>query len=199
MRTPYPPSTDASRNPPAGVTDEGFERALRMFRACSAAVQSARDEVELLEAICRIAVEIGGYRLAGVGYAQDDEARSLKPMAATGDKPENVLAMRLSWSADSPWGQGPAGQCVRTGLPVAYPDLREQAQGFPWRQAALANGYEGAITLPLRGPRRVFGFIGLFAGTARTLPDSELALMQDLADNVARGIGKLRAGGASAG
>ena len=198
MRTPYPPSTDASRTPAAGV-NEGFERALRMFRACSAAVQSAREEVELLEAICRIVVEIGGYRLAGVGYAQDDEARSLKPMAAIGDKPENVLAMRLSWSADSPWGQGPAGQCVRTGLPVAYPNLREQAQGFPWRQAALANGYEGAIALPLRGRRRVFGFIGLFAGSARTLADSELALMQDLADNVARGIDKLRARGAPAG
>lgn len=184
-----PPSQSA---PDAGASSEEFGRALHMFRSCNAAVQAARGEQELLEEICRIVVEVGGYRLVGVGFAEDDEARSIRPVAAAGDKPENVWAMRLSWSADSPWGQGPAGQCVRTGVPVAYPDLRDQAQGFPWRQAALANGYEGAIALPLRGRDRVFGFIGLFSDQARSLPGSELALMQEVADSVARGIVRLR-------
>jgi GAF domain-containing protein len=181
------------------MTDESFERARRLFRASSDAVREARDESSLLEAQCRIFVELGGYRLAGVGYAEDDEARTLKPVAAVGDRPENVSAMRLSWSAHSPWGQGPAGQCVRTGLPVAYADLDEQAQGFPWRQAALANGYHGAIALPLRGPSRVFGFIGLFSAQARSLPESELALLQQLADQVAQAIIAMRRGTPGAG
>jgi len=168
-------------------------RALRMLSASNAAMLRAQDESQLLEDVCRIVVDIGGYRLAGVGYAQDDAEKSLRPMAAAGDKPENVLRMRLSWDAKSPWGQGPAGQCVRTGLAIAYPDLRDQAQGFPWRDAALANGYEGAITLPLREGARCFGFIGLFSGQGRLLHDGELALLRDLADNVSFGIGALRA------
>jgi diguanylate cyclase len=177
--------------PEAGLASAN--RALRMLSACNAALIRIDDEERLLNEICRIVVEIGGYRLAGVGYALDDEERSLQPMAAAGDHPENVRAMRLSWSEDSPWGLGPAGQCVRSGKAVAYPDLRDQAQGFPWREAALRSGYQGAIALPLRSDTRVFGFIGLFSSRARDLEESELGLLQDLADNVAFGVGAIRA------
>ncbi|MGH8029551.1 MAG: PAS domain S-box protein, partial [Arenimonas sp.] len=97
-------------------------RALRMLGACNEAMIRIDDEKGLLEEICRIVVEIGGYSLAGVGYCQHDEQRTLLPMAAAGDYPEVVTAMRLSWDADSPYGQGPAGRCVRSGEPVVYPD-----------------------------------------------------------------------------
>jgi diguanylate cyclase (GGDEF)-like protein/PAS domain S-box-containing protein len=168
-------------------------RALRMLGACNDAMVRIDDEKKLLDEICRIVVEIGGYKLAGVGYAQHDAERSLLPMAAFGDHPEVVTAMRLSWGADSPYGQGPAGRCIRSGKPIVYPDLEDDAQGFPWRDQALAMGYRSAITLPLRNLAGSFGFLGMYSGAAHDVQGDELRLLQEMVDNVAFGIEGVRA------
>ena len=168
-------------------------RALQMLSACNAAMIRIDDETRLLDAVCRIVVDLGGYRLAGVGYAQDDAERSLKPMAAAGEHPEHVSMMKLSWGADSPDGRGPAGLAVRTGRPVVLADLRADQLDFPWRNAAIKYGYLSAIALPLRSGSESFGFIGLFSDRAREIPREELELLQELANNVAFGISARRA------
>ena len=168
-------------------------RALRMLGACNEAMVRIDDERRLLDEICRIVVDIGDYSLAGVGYCQHDEEKSLLPMAAAGDHPEVVTAMKLSWSADSPYGQGPAGRAIRSGEPVVYSDIADPAQAFPWRDKALAMGYRSAITLPLRNEAGSFGFLGMYAGVAHPMTADELALLQRMVDNVAFGIGAIRA------
>jgi diguanylate cyclase (GGDEF)-like protein/PAS domain S-box-containing protein len=168
-------------------------RALRMLGACNEAMIRIDDEKKLLDEICRIVVDIGGYNMAGVGYCQHDEGKTLLPMAAHGDHPEVVTAMRLSWSADSPYGQGPAGRCVRSGEPVVYSDISDPAQGFPWREQALAMGYRSAMTLPLRNEAGSFGFLGMYSGIVHPVAGDELKLLQEMVDNVAFGIGAIRA------
>jgi len=51
-------------------------RALNLMWECGRALMRARDESALLSEICRIAVEDGGYRLAWVGYAEDDPGKT---------------------------------------------------------------------------------------------------------------------------
>ena len=96
---PATPSPDA---PPGAGEAHASRRALRMLSACNRALTRIDDEVALLAEICRIVVDIGGYLLAGVGYAQDDPEKSLTLMAAAGDHPEHAAAMRLSWDEHSP-------------------------------------------------------------------------------------------------
>ena len=55
-----------------------------MLSSCSAARVRAESELQLLNEVCRIAVENGGYRMAWVGYAEDDEDKSITPMAHAG-------------------------------------------------------------------------------------------------------------------
>jgi diguanylate cyclase (GGDEF)-like protein/PAS domain S-box-containing protein len=167
-------------------------RALRMLGACNEAMIRIDDEPRLLDEICRIVVEIGGYALAGVGYVRHDDECSLEPMAAAGDHPEVVHLMKLSWSAESPYGQGPAGRCIRSCEAIIYPDLREDGQGFPFRDKALALGYRSVVTLPLRSEDGCIGFLGMYAHGAQHLTPEELKLLQEMVDNVAFGIGALR-------
>ena len=168
-------------------------RALRMLGACNEAMIRIDDEKRLLDEICRIVVDIGGYALAGVGFCQHDEEKSLLPMAAHGDHPEVVNAMRLSWSADSPYGHGPAGRCIRSGEPIVYSDIGDPAQDFPWREQALSIGYRSAITLPLRNESGSFGFLGMYSAAAHPVAGDELKLLQEMVENVAFGIGSIRA------
>ena len=79
-----------------------LSRAHAMVTACNEALVRANSESALLHEICRIAVDIGGYRMAWVGFAQDDADKSILIVAHAGAIAEHFTLWPMSWSADSP-------------------------------------------------------------------------------------------------
>ncbi|HEY4688477.1 MAG TPA: cache domain-containing protein [Anaerolineae bacterium] len=59
-------------------------RTLRTLSECNQALVRATDEHSLLNDICRIIVEQGGYRMAWVGYAEPTQDRRMRPVAQAG-------------------------------------------------------------------------------------------------------------------
>ena len=169
-----------------------YSRAQRMLSACNEALIRAQDEATLLQEICRIGVDIGGYRLAWVGLAQDDAEKRILPAAAAGHDPGYLKDIRLSWDEGVPEGHGPSGRCVRSGEVVILPDLRDDARFGPWRERAAIQGYRSVINLPLKAQGRTFGILGLFSAERMELGPEEVALLQELADDLAFGITNLR-------
>src|SRR6266508_4333050 len=68
---------EASRRTPA-------HDALGLVRASNRALVRSADESQLLEEICRIAVEIGRYRMAWVGLTLEDTGAPVRPVAWAG-------------------------------------------------------------------------------------------------------------------
>lgn len=167
-------------------------RALKMLSACNDALIRAENEEQLLNQICQIAVELGGYRMAWVGYARNDPGRSIEPAAHAGVENGYLAEMGPSWSAERPGGQGPSGRAVREGLVVTCEDIASDPIFAPRRESALRRGYRSLVALPLRREGNSFGVLGLYAGEAHTPAPDELKLLQELADNLAYGIGSLR-------
>jgi len=167
-------------------------RALKMLSACNEALIHAEHEGRLLERICEIAVATGGYRMAWVGYAHDDPQKSISHVAHAGEEAGYLADLKLTWSETEPHGRGPAGRSIRTGKVVFSPDI-ERDPSFIWLEAARARGYRAAISLPLRQGERTFGLLGLYSADVLTAGPEELKLLQELADDLAFGIGHLRA------
>lgn len=95
-------------------------RALQMLSRCNHVVVHAQRERDLIDEICRIAVEVGGYRMAWVGYAEQDERRSIS-IAAHAGTVQDIISLGLlplSWSDDTEAGRGPVGLAIRSGNPV---------------------------------------------------------------------------------
>jgi putative nucleotidyltransferase with HDIG domain len=65
----------------------------------------------------------------------------------------------------------------------------------PWRTEALTRGYASSVALPLKGPTGVFGALTIYAGEPNAFGSEELSLFVELADDLAYGIGALRAVG----
>ena len=168
-------------------------RALQMLSRSSIAINRIDDEATLLAEICRLSVEVGGYRMAWVGYARDDREKSIEPMAHAGAESGYLSDIRLSWRDHEADGQGPAGQAVRSGQPQQSSDIGKADNHFFWHEAALARGYHSAVFLPLRSDERSFGVLCLYAGEVQRFSSEEVKLLQELADNLAFGIGSLRA------
>ncbi|MDP3228694.1 MAG: EAL domain-containing protein [Acidovorax sp.] len=170
-------------------------RAQRLLSACNETLVRATSETTLLQAICQIAVDIGGYRMGWVGFALDDERKSIQPVAHAGHNESYLDNLPLSWSADDRYGRGPAGIAVRTGKPVIVQDIRTEGDFSDWTGRMLENGFHGVICLPLRDRDhdRTFGLLYLYAPDILQISPEEAALLQELSNDLAFGITSLRA------
>lgn len=196
----------ASEQPPvivAIVTEIGerraFEAALKctnramtvLTRATQAMIH-ATDAQRLLEEVCRIAVDVGGYRLAWVGWAHHDEAKSVEPAASCGDG-AYLDGVRISWAEDDECGRGPTGLAIRTRTPQISRDTATDQRFSPWRDAALRHGFGSTVALPLVVQDEVIGAFNLYAAEPDAFDADELHLVEDLARNLAYGITMLHA------
>jgi PAS domain S-box-containing protein len=170
-----------------------INRALGMLSRCNGALIRTTGEPDLLNEICQIAVEAGGYRMAWIGYAQDDEARSVTPMAHAGVEEGYLTEITVTWNADDPRGRGPGGEVIRTGQAVVCDDVARDPRFARKLALVQQRGYRGHICLPLRDGAHTFGFLSLYAAEVHRTSVEELKLLQEMADNLAFGIGKVRA------
>ena len=166
-------------------------RALKMLSACNEALVHAVDEETLLRQICQIAIDVGGYHMAWVGYAQHDESRSILPLAWAGEEKGYLSEIKLSWSEDDLSGQGPAGRTIREEKIIFCEDI-EANPSFYWIEAARQRNFKGIICLPLSNSRETFGLLALYSNQVRHFPAEEASLLQELADDIAFGIQTLR-------
>ena len=108
-------SSESSSEIPGGSSDQSsinkelrrLNRALRALSACNQALAQAGSEQELLDQICDIIVRVGGYRMAGISYAEHDAEKSVRPMAHAGRDSGYLEAIAIKWS-DTAAGRGPA-------------------------------------------------------------------------------------------
>ncbi len=178
-----------------GRVERALKRVNRAMTALTRATEAmihAADWQELLDRVCHIVVEVGGYRLAWVGWVRHDEARTIEPVSKCGVAVDYVDKARITWG-DEPHGCGPAGTAVRSRqLQVAH-DTSVAGSFGPWSEAALRHGLGSMISLPLAVQEQVVGVLNIYAAEADAFDADEVRLLDDLARNLSYGIGALRA------
>jgi signal transduction histidine kinase len=167
-------------------------RAHRAVTTCNEVVARAKDEHEMLHKICTALVDVGGYRMCWIGMAQDDEGRSVTPVAHAGVEEGYLEQARITW-ADDPRGHGPTGMAIRTGHPSVQQDVTADPAFLPWREDALRRGYAASIALPLRVDERVIGAMMIYSSEPGSFDEEEVRLLAELADDAAYGISAMRA------
>ncbi len=166
-------------------------RTLTLLLSVNEALVRATDESMLLREVCRIAVEVGGYRMAWVGFRGYDEDKPIIPVAHAGYEAGYFSATRMSW-ADNVRGQGPAGVAIRTGRPSFLADSATDQRYAEWREEALARGYRSIISLPLLFNGETMGAVNLYRGEPQDFDREEQELLMQLASDLAYGISSLR-------
>ena len=167
-------------------------RALKALTECNEAMVRASEESDLLERVCRLLVEVGGFRLVWVGYAEQDEAKSVRPVAHAGFEEGYLATLNITW-ADEERGRGPTGTAIRTGQPCVARNFLEDPKVVPWRAEATRRGYASSIALPLIAEGRTLGALTLYSQAVDAFDGKEVSLLEDLATDLAFGIHTLRA------
>jgi transcriptional regulator with GAF, ATPase, and Fis domain len=168
-----------------------LNRALQTLHQCNLALIHATEEGELLRSICEILMEFGEFRMVWVGYREDDEKKSVRPVAFAGVEDGYLQGLEITW-ADNERGQGPSGTAVRTGKPSWAKNIREDKKFAPWQQYAIARGYASSLSLPLKRGEQTFGVLSLYSGEAAKFNEQSFEQYVELAENLAYGIATLR-------
>lgn len=168
-----------------------LNRTLRTLSQCNGALIHANTEIELLNDMCQMVQEQGGYRLVWIGLAEHDEQKNIRPAAFAGVEDGYLDKAALTW-ADVECGRGPVGSAVRLGAPQQIADIRSDPSFAPWREEALRRGYASCLALPLKNDGDVLGVLALYSGEPYVFDEAELYLLQELAGDIAFGMASLR-------
>lgn len=171
---------------------QSTNRALKTLSECNQALIRIRDESQLMDEICRLICEIGGYQFAWVGFAGDEPEKSVRPVAHYGADDGSLETIDLTW-AEAEGGRGPTGTAVRSAEPTVAQDIATDPGFEPWREAALIRGYASSIALPLSVNGDVLGALNIYAGQPDAFDPEEIELLTELADDLAYGLSALRA------
>ncbi len=166
-------------------------RALRTLSDCNQVLVRAEEEIKFMQDICNILVTTGGYKLAWVGYATDDEDKSVKPVAFSGFEEGYLELANVTW-ADNSRGRGPVGTSIRDKTFHITSDTFNDAAFLPWREDAVKRGYNSVISLPLIYDEKCYGALAIYSAEINYFDDYEIDLLSELAQDLSYGITVLR-------
>ncbi|PKO88558.1 MAG: phospholipase [Betaproteobacteria bacterium HGW-Betaproteobacteria-12] len=169
------------------------ERALKTLSAGNRVLLRAVDEASLLQEMCRVIVQLGGYRMAWVGRVEQDAEKSIRPLAHYGFEAGFLEQAHFTW-ADDGADHGPTAQAVRTGKPAIVQDIATlTSPDLPVPiSEPLQRGYAAVAAFPLSVDGRVIGNLSIFAGEPDAFDQRETELLGEMAEDLAFGIATLR-------
>ncbi len=164
---------------------------LRAISNTNQAAVHAKDESDFLRAVCQIIVEDCGRSMVWIGFAEDDENKTVRPVAQAGFEEGYLETIRITWSDIEP-GRGPTGTAIRTGAPDVCRNMQTEPRMQPWREQAIKRGYASSVALPLKVDGKTVGALTIYSKDIDSFSDDEVKLLTELADDLAYGITLLR-------
>jgi PAS domain S-box-containing protein/diguanylate cyclase (GGDEF)-like protein len=156
-------------------------RSYRMLSSTGSAILRLRNRAELLNEICRIAVEQGNYARVAISMG-DANAGELTLEASAGAEP--ALAIEYAdLGVDLP-ATNFAERTIRTGKTGICNDLRTQAEQIQGAGMLLERGFEAFATLPITVDGITVGVLTLCSLQAGVFDVSELEVLQELTANL---------------
>jgi PAS domain S-box-containing protein len=166
---------------------EASIRSLQMLRRSDQAMAREDDELDLLNEICRIVVDEGGYRMAWVGFADDGPGSHVLPVARAGFDEGFLETADVTW-ADTARGRGAMGTAIRTGTPQVVQDIHTDPAFAPWRAELIARAFGSCAAIPLLAGGRAMGALTVYAEAPEAFAADEVAMLVGLAADVVHGL-----------
>ncbi|MGH7670613.1 MAG: PAS domain S-box protein, partial [Gemmatimonadaceae bacterium] len=157
-------------------------RLTRLYSALSQVNQAivwTPEREELLQKVCRVLGEHGGFAMIWVGW-RDPETEQLVPVAIWGDEGGYVARIRV-FADDRPEGQGPSGTAFREDRPVITNDSLNDSSTLPWRDEVLRRGIRSSAAFPIHMQGAVRAVLSVYADERNFFLEREVALLIEAA------------------
>lgn len=144
----------------------------------------ANNKQELFESACRIAVEIGGMKMAWIGLPQDNSSL-IKPVASYGCHTDYLEGIGISVDPEIPEGLGPAGICMREGRVVVVQDFANTASTRVWQHRSQKTGnWHACASFPILRGNRPYAVFTIYHGEVNAFDDLNVDLLNAMSADI---------------
>lgn len=168
-----------------------LNRMFRLLGEINQAIVHTPERGRLLEALCRIAVDVAGFRLAWIGW-EDPLTREVRPEFVSGPASDFLREIRIS-DREAPSRAGPARRAIQEGRHVILNDLEADAVPSTWREKAAAFELRSFAAFPMKADGACTGVLNLFASETGFFDEEEVRLIDEVAANISFALQSLRA------
>lgn len=158
-------------------------RTLLVLSAVHQALIRGESETRLLDTVCEVLRDPGGYEMAWIGILEHgDGSLLIRPVASSGSELPGV-----TW-VDGETDRDPTANAARTGTLQLCTDIAADPRPIACREFAQRHGCASLAAIPLPGRDAPVGILAIYSKEAREFDAAELELLQQLAEDLAFGI-----------
>ncbi len=150
---------------------------------CNQNIVRCNTEAELLQEVCRDAVQLGGMRMAWIGLV-DEATYMIKPAACYGVGTEYLNDIEISTDANEPSGRGPTGTAIREDRPYWCQDYLNEPNLALWHERGALCGWAASAALPLHRNGKVAGVLCIYSGELHAFDDAVCSLLISMVTDI---------------
>jgi len=166
-------------------TEISLSKANRLFSFIShinKTITRVNDEQTLFDEACRIAVEIGEFKMAWIGILDPSDCK-IKLMASSGATEEDIkLLSDVAFHID-----GLKETNLQETEYCAIPNIQEEEQ-IQCKDYAAARGFISAISLRIKKSGNVIGTFNLYTAETNAFSDKEIIMLKEVVEDMSFGV-----------
>ncbi|MBN2017048.1 MAG: response regulator [Candidatus Cloacimonetes bacterium] len=167
-------------------------RMLRVVNECNEALVRIQDKQVLLNRICDIIVDIGGYPFAWIGKVHHNESKSIENVAQSGFDASSLKEMDLSWDMEN-GPDSPISSAINKKRIVVFNKLKKSQPFFPCiKEQSATIQFSSLVAIPILFNSSIYGALTIYSSEKDAFDESEQKLLQELADDLAYGLKHLK-------
>lgn len=148
----------------------------------------ASDENELYSEACRIAVDIGGFKLAWIGCI--DEEKAVMELKCQSGNDNGYLDTVTPVPLKPDGTERPIQKMLRIQDFILFNDIAVEPLMKPWAENALSRGFRSAILLPVRKGGMIIASLNLYSVESNPFDENEIRLLLETASNISFALDK---------
>lgn len=181
-------SVDSKRD---RLVHKNLNRAFDTLKEGNYALVRSYTETTLLNKMCRVIVELGGYPFVWIGFPGNGRYKKVRPVVYAGDENGYLSSIELTWSQVK-MNKDPAGTAIQTGEVSIEKNLAKKNGFVPWKAEASKRGFLSSVAFPLIRDDQTLGAVNIFSGDPEGFGKGEIVLLSALAEDLSYGIAAIR-------
>jgi PAS domain S-box-containing protein len=166
-------------------TEKSLNKANRLFSFIShinKTISRVNDEQTLFDEVCRIAVEIGNFKMAWIGMT-DISNHKIKLVASKGATEDD-----LKMVSDKTYHGHGLTDAILGGLEYCTITNIQENELINWKAYAAVRGFISAVSLPVKKSGNVIGTFTMYTSESNIFSEEEVNMLKEVAEDLSFGV-----------
>jgi|GEM_PF-870699 len=182
---------DSSEHTLAEQAVRNLNSGMLALRQVNQALVHCTEENVLSKEVCRILKEVGGYGFVWIGYREQQSGKHLRPVVWSDEGAVYLDELTVCGNEDE-YVHDPAGNVLRSGLPMVINDIAARTECTLWHAWAGKSGFRSVMVLPLTHDSKCIGVLNIYSSEPAAFAVETQSLLSDMAGDLAFGVATLR-------